>query len=152
MDDMAAGITLGARYELLAQLGEGGFGSVWRGRDNRLERGVAVKLLHVTNADVPRFQREAQALAQLNHPNIVMAYDYGVDDNRAYLVMELIAGRSLGDELAEVRDSGRDGLPVDRVLDIADQVLDGLGAAHAAGFVHRDLKPQNIMTVGAGRG
>jgi serine/threonine-protein kinase len=150
MVDMAAGMTLGARYELHAQLGEGGFGSVWRGRDNRLRRGVAVKLLHVTNADIPRFQREAQSLAQLNHPNIVMAYDYGVDDNRAYLVMELVVGRSLGDELGILRASGRPGLSVERVLDIADQVLDGLGAAHAAGFVHRDLKPQNIMTVDDG--
>src|SRR5215467_4013093 len=89
---MSAGLVLGGRYRLDTQLGEGGFGSVWRGHDTRLDRGVAVKLLHA-GVDVPRFKREAHALAQLSHPNIVAAYDFGIDGATAYLVLELITGR-----------------------------------------------------------
>lgn len=146
---MSAGLVLGGRYRLVSQLGEGGFGSVWRGHDSRLARDVAVKLLHA-GVDVPRFQREAHALAALSHPNIVAAYDFGIDGTAAYLVLELITGRTVGDELAAARAAGVAGLPVDRVLHVADQVLAGLGAAHNAGLIHRDLKPANVMAVSGG--
>ncbi|HKD97899.1 MAG TPA: protein kinase, partial [Micromonosporaceae bacterium] len=146
---MSAGLVLGGRYRLISQLGEGGFGSVWRGYDTRLERHVAVKILHA-GVDVPRFKREAHALARLSHPNIVAAYDFGIDGSTAYLVLEMITGRTVADELAATRAAGQVGLPVDRVLHLADQVLAGLGAAHAAGLIHRDLKPANIMAVTGG--
>ena len=142
---MAAGLVLGERYELVAHLEDGGFGAVWRAKDARMRREVAVKLIDVAQADVPRFEREARSLAALNHPNIVTAHDFGVDGPYAYLVLELVRGRSLMAELAAARAAGNDGLPFADVLEIADQVLDGLAAAHAAGIVHRDLKPHNIM-------
>ena len=142
---MSAGLVLGGRYELIERLGAGGFGSVWRASDSRMRRDVAVKLLHVAGSDSARFEREAQALARLNHPNVVTAFDFGVDGSTAYLVLELVRGRSLADELEASRQDGRAGLPLADVLAVADDVLDGLAAAHAAGFVHRDLKPANIM-------
>jgi hypothetical protein len=134
---------------LVSQLGEGGFGSVWRGYDTRLDRHVAVKLLHA-GVDVPRFKREAYALARLSHPNIVAAYDFGIDGATAYLVLELITGRTVGEELSAARAAGQTGLVLDRVLHLADQVLAGLSAAHSAGLIHRDLKPANVMVAAGG--
>ena len=143
---------LDGRYELVERLGDGGFASVWRAHDKRMRREVAVKVLHLDAPDRERFEREATAVAQLNHPNVVIAHDFGIDatDNTAYLVLELVTGRSLDQELAAARSDGGMGLALDDVLDIADQVLSGLAAAHAAHVVHRDLKPQNLMRTPTG--
>lgn len=155
---MSVGLLLGGRYELQASLGRGGFGTVWRSHDHRLGRDVAVKLISFDVGPgaerlelAQRFEREAQAVAALNHPNIVTAHDFGVDGDTAYLVMELISGGSLEDELARRRAAGRTVLDERRVLRIAGHVCAGLGAAHAAGLVHRDLKPANLMNGSTGQ-
>src|ERR1043166_4848157 len=142
----------GGRYELVTKLGTGGFGSVWRARDTTLLRDVAVKLIEIDVSSgeagsraVERFRREAQAIAGLAHPNVVTAYDFGVDDGRAYLVMELVNGKSLAQMAADFTAVGKGPLDVATVLRVADDVCAGLGAAHRAGLVHRDLKPANLM-------
>ena len=147
----AVGLVVGRRYELTAHLGRGGFSTVWQAHDATLQRDVAVKLITVASDEresiVTRFWREAQAVAKLNHPNIVTAHDFGVFEDSAYLVMELITGGSLADELATRRMSGTPPFDIRRVTSIGMQVAAGLGAAHASGLVHRDLKPANIMLV-----
>ena len=134
-----------AHYELLDKLGSGGMGEVWRARDARLERSVALKLLPEEFASDPsrrqRFEQEARALGALNHPNIVAIYDFG----EGYLVSELVEGESL----RAVLDRGP--LQFRRALDIAAQIADAIAAAHALGIVHRDLKPENIMLTADGR-
>jgi Tol biopolymer transport system component/tRNA A-37 threonylcarbamoyl transferase component Bud32 len=126
-------------YEIIALLGEGGMGAVYRARDAKLQRDVAIKVLPETFADdrdrLARFEREAVVLASLNHPNI--AAIYGVEESGGVraLVMELVEGRTLAETAA---------LPIDDVLAIARQIADALEAAHEAGVVHRDLKPANI--------
>ena len=150
-------VVLSGRYKLISTLGQGGMGEVWRGLDTMLNRPVAVKLIRLSAAPsaadyddaVRRFRREAQAVAALNHPNIVTAYDFGIDTdtNTPYLVMEMIEGRPLSAELAERASAGDGPLPLGRVLAIATDVCAGLSAAHAAGVIHRDLKPANLMTV-----
>jgi eukaryotic-like serine/threonine-protein kinase len=121
-------------YEVLSLLGEGGMGQVWKARDTRLDRIVAIK----TSADrfSERFAREARAVASLNHPNICQLYDVGPD----YLVMEFVEGQAISPP-----DSPR------KLLDIAVQISEGLAAAHAAGIIHRDLKPDNILITRDGR-
>ena len=136
-------------YEVLDQLGSGGMGEVYRARDTRLGRIVAIKLissdLH-TDADArERLSREAQLASSLNHPNIVTVYDVGETEGRPFIVMELVAGESLHQRLFAGPLRPRE------ALTIAAQVADGLAAAHAAGVVHRDLKPQNIMLTSDGR-
>ncbi|HET7697119.1 MAG TPA: serine/threonine-protein kinase, partial [Vicinamibacterales bacterium] len=125
-------------YEVLAKLGEGGMGEVYRARDPRLNRDVALKVLPDLFALDPerltRFTREAQALASLNHPNV--AHVYGVEDRA--LVMELIEGEDLAQRLA------RGAIAVDEAVPLALQIAAGLEAAHERGIVHRDLKPGNI--------
>src|SRR5215475_2947740 len=152
---MSVGTLLGGRYELLASLGHGGFGTVWRAHDRTLGRDVAIKLITLdearpgTRAEIAeRFEREARAVAALNHPNIVTAHDYGVERDTAYLVMELIAGGSLDDELARREAGGLGPLDATRVTAIGAQIASGLAAAHAAGLIHRDLKPANVMIAG----
>jgi serine/threonine-protein kinase len=152
-------VVLSGRYKLISTLGKGGMGEVWRGLDTMLNRPVAVKLIRLSAAPsaadyddaVRRFRREAQALAALNHPNIVAAYDFGIDADAdadtPYLVMEMIEGRPLTAELADRKAAGEGPLPIGRVLAIAADVCAGLSAAHAAGVIHRDLKPANLMTV-----
>ena len=130
-------------YEIIGPLGAGGMGQVFRARDTRLQRTVAVKILHEAGALNPirqqRFAREAIAASALNHPNIISVYDVGVEGDTPYLVSELIEGTSLRSEMLRGR------LPLKRVLEVAQQIADGLAAAHEAGIVHRDLKPDNVM-------
>jgi Tol biopolymer transport system component len=134
----AAGQRLGP-YEIVAPLGAGGMGEVWRARDTRLDRSVAIKMLPAAlagNAQLrARFEREARSISQLAHPNICSLYDVG--DN--YLVMELIDGESLAGRLA------RGPLPVDQALRIGIEISSALQCAHRSGIVHRDLKPGNVM-------
>ncbi len=130
-------------YEILGEIDGGGQGRIFRARDPRLGRDVALKMLHVAvDADPDRrrrFLEEARAACRLNHPNILVVHDVGTDGDQPYLVTELIDGRSLKDEL----DAGP--MPMSRVLDLATQIADGLAAAHRAPLVHRDLKPGNVM-------
>jgi len=139
---LIAGTRLGP-YEILAPLGAGGMGEVYRARDTRLGRAVAIKVLPAGLASDPerlkRFEREARSASSLNHPNIVTIYEIGSADSVSYIAMELVAGESLRAKLAE------GALPIRRLLQIGTQVAEGLAKAHAAGIVHRDLKPENVM-------
>ncbi|HEY2431257.1 MAG TPA: protein kinase [Vicinamibacterales bacterium] len=146
------GLTPGTRfgaYEILAPVGAGGMGEVHRARDTRLQRDVAIKILSASFAGDParraRFEREAQAIAALSHPNILAIYDTGLHDGQIYLVMELLHGETLRDRL-------RGGaLPPRKAVEIGVQVARGLAAAHANGIVHRDLKPENLFLLADGQ-
>jgi len=131
-------------YEITSLIGEGGMGQVYRARDTRLQRDVALKVLPDAFATDPeraaRFDREAQALAALNHPNIAQIYDSGKVDQTVFLVMELVAG----DDLSALIARGNPGLHPPDSLAIARQITLALEAAHAAGIIHRDLKPANV--------
>src|SRR5437016_2809500 len=144
-------------YEIVAPLGAGGMGEVWRARDTRLERSVAIKILpaeFAQNAQLKlRFEREAKTISSLNHPNICTLYDVGecvipsgARDPVAmsYLVMELLEGESLADRVV------RGPLPIGETLKVGAQIADALDRAHRAGIVHRDLKPGNIMLTKSG--
>ena len=135
------GATLGS-YQILNKIGEGGMGEVYRATDTNLKRTVAIKVLSAAVADdrdrLARFQREAEVLAALNHPNIAAIYGLERSGNTTALVMELVEGPTLADRLA------RGPLPIAEVLPIARQIADALEAAHERGIVHRDLKPANI--------
>jgi serine/threonine protein kinase len=141
------GTTLGP-YNLIAKLGEGGMGEVYRAHDTRLNRTVAIKVLpsHLSNDPLARsrFVREGQALAALAHPNLVAIYDVGTESGVSFAVMELVDGETLRAKLMHGR------LPVRRVLDYAVQIARGLAAAHDKGLVHRDLKPANIIVAADG--
>jgi eukaryotic-like serine/threonine-protein kinase len=136
-------------YEILGPIGAGGMGEVYRARDARLAREVAVKVLPASFATDPdrlhRFEREARATSQLNHPNILVVYDTGTHDGVPYVVEELLEGATLRDRL------GGAALPVRKTLDYARQIAHGLAAAHQKGIVHRDLKPENLFVTGDGR-
>ncbi|MBZ5556450.1 MAG: serine/threonine protein kinase, partial [Acidobacteriia bacterium] len=154
---LPVGTTLGG-YEIIAPLGAGGMGEVYRARDTKLGRDVAIKVLpdlFVNDPErVARFQREAQALAALNHPNI--AAIYGLEETGAtrFLAMELVDGESLAERIGGT-GPGRQGsprpVPLDDALAIARQIAGALQAAHDKGIVHRDLKPANIMLTADGR-
>jgi eukaryotic-like serine/threonine-protein kinase len=140
-------VLLASRYRLGAALGSGGMATVYDAVDERLERPVAVKVLRPAlagRADVrARFESEARSAAQLTHPNVVAVFDTGeADDGTPFLVMERLPGETLGDRL---RAGAPDGVDVDWLLRVAGDVLGALGAAHAAGIVHRDVKPGNIL-------
>src|ERR1700738_1834697 len=140
---LAPGVRLGP-YEILAPLGAGGMGEVFRATDTKLGRQVAIKVLpSATASDAgrrQRFEQEARSASALNHPNILTIYDIGEADGVIYIAMELVEGRTLRELVA----SG-EALPTKRLLDIAVQTAEGLAKAHSAGIVHRDLKPENLM-------
>ena len=144
---LAAGTSLGP-YEITGPLGAGGMGDVYRARDTRLDRSVAVKILPEHLAGAPevraRFEREAKAVSSLNHPNICTLHDVGHQDGVDYLVMELLEGETLAARLE------RGPLPPAELLKIAIQITDALEKAHRQGLVHRDLKPANVMVTKGG--
>src|SRR5262245_12551491 len=129
-------------YEVTSQLGEGGMGVVFRARDSKLLRDVALKVLPEHFADNPdrlsRLEREAQLLASINHPNIAQIYGLEQVGGSGCIVMELVEGETLSDKLKHGP------IPLDEAIEIAKQIADALSAAHERGIVHRDLKPANI--------
>src|SRR5882672_445721 len=145
---IAAGTCIGP-YEIVGWLGAGGMGEVYRARDPRLAREVAIKLIAETFATdaarVHRFEQEARAAGQLNHPNILAVYDIGVHAGAPYIVSELLEGESLRSRL----HSGA--LPSRKAIDYARQVAEGLAAAHDKNIVHRDVKPDNLFITKDGR-
>lgn len=147
--DLQPGVTL-SHYQVLERVGRGGMGTVYRARDTRLGRDVAIKVINgeiAADADrIARFRREATIVATLNHPGIVVIHDTGHEDGISYLVTEFVDGASLR---AALRDEGA--LGSRRVVDIGAQIADAIGAAHALGILHRDLKPENVMLTRQGR-
>jgi serine/threonine protein kinase len=139
---LAAGANLGP-YQIQTLLGSGGMGEVYRARDTRLGRDVAVKVLPAhLSADFDlkqRMEREAKAISSLNHPHICTLHDIGSQDGVDFLVMEYLEGETLADRLR------RGPIPLEEALKIAIQIAEALDKAHARGIVHRDLKPANIM-------
>ncbi len=136
-------------YEVTAKIGAGGMGEVYKARDTRLDRTVAIKVLPEHVASDPdlqqRFEREAKTISSLNHPHICTLYDIGSQDGIDFLVMEYLEG----DTLAQRLEKGA--LPLDQALKIAVEIADALDKAHRQGITHRDLKPGNIMLTTAGR-
>src|SRR6266567_2587251 len=145
---LASGTKLGS-YEILAQVGAGGMGEVYRARDPQLGRDVAIKVLPASlsrDADrLRRFEQEARATAALNHPNILAVYQFGTYEGAPYLVSELLEGCTLRNLLV------RGPVPVRKAVDYATQTAHGLAAAHEKGIVHRDLKPENLFLTKDGR-
>src|SRR5499425_2730883 len=144
---LASGTKLGP-YEVLGPLGAGGMGEVYRARDTRLERTVAIKILPAHLSSDPgrkqRFEREAKTISSLNHPHICVLHDVGHQDGIDYLVMECLEGETLAKRLE------KGALPLEQVLKLGAQIADALDKAHRAGIVHRDLKPGNIMLTPTG--
>ena len=149
LESLLVGRTIGDRYEVAAVLGRGGMGVVYRARDERLGRDVAVKVIHVPNAAPEaqetlrsRFRREARSAARLRHPNVVTVFDYVTDDDLGldYLVMELLQGEDMA---ARVQREGT--LPVSLGLRILGEAAQGIAAGHRAGLIHRDVMPANLF-------
>ena len=138
---LSSGTRIGP-YEITAQIGQGGMGEVYQATDTKLKRRVAIKILPTSLATAPerlaRFQREAEVLASLNHPNIAAIYGLEENADTTALVMELVDGDDLSQRI------GRGAIPLDEALAIAKQIADALEAAHQQGIIHRDLKPANI--------
>jgi serine/threonine protein kinase len=139
---LTAGTKLGP-YEIVSPLGAGGMGEVYRARDTRLDRTVAIKILPTHLSDNPeakqRFEREAKAVSKLNHPHICTLHDIGHQDGEDFLVMELVEGETLEQRLR------KGPLPADQTIRYASQLADALSKAHKLGITHRDLKPANVM-------
>jgi serine/threonine protein kinase len=144
---LLSGTKLGP-YEIQSPLGAGGMGEVYRARDTRLDRTVAIKVLPTHLSSDPslqqRFDREARTISGLSHPNICHLYDVGTQEGTSYLVMEYLEGKTLADRLR------KGPLPLDQVLKYGIEICDGLERAHKSGVVHRDLKPGNIMLTKSG--
>jgi serine/threonine protein kinase len=144
---LAAGSRLGP-YEILSPLGAGGMGEVYRARDTRLERTVAIKVLSSHLSASPeirqRFEREAKTISQLSHPHICALHDVGREGDVEYLVMEYLEGETLADRLL------KGPLPLEQTLRYGIQIADALDKAHRQGVVHRDLKPGNVMLTKTG--
>ena len=144
---LAAGTRLGP-YEVQSAIGAGGMGEVYRARDTRLDRAVAVKILpaHLStdSAARQRFDREARVISSLTHPNICQLYDVGRQDGVDFIVMELLEGETLADRLK------KGPLPLEQVLKCGIEICEGLEKAHKSGVVHRDLKPGNVMLTKSG--
>jgi serine/threonine-protein kinase len=150
LSDPMVGRLLDGRYAVESFIAHGGMASVYLATDTRLERRVAVKILHAHLADdsetLARFEREARAAARLSHPNVVAVYDQGVEGTRPFLVMEFVPGVNLRHVL---RDRGK--LSVAEAVTVMDYVLAALSAAHVAGLIHRDIKPENVLLTADGR-
>src|SRR6202162_3926226 len=144
---LAPGTKLGP-YEIQSALGAGGMGEVYRARDTRLERSVAIKILSAQLSSDPvrkqRFEREAKTISSLNHPHICVLHDVGHQDEIDYLVMECVEGETLAKRLEKSL------LPLEQVLKYGMQIADALDRAHRSNVVHRDLKPGNIMLTATG--
>src|SRR5579864_5624503 len=144
---LTSGTKLGP-YEVVSPLGAGGMGEVYRARDTRLDRTVAIKILPVHLSSNPeakqRFEREARAISSLNHPNICTLHDVGHQDGVDYLVMEFLEGETLADRLV------KGSLPPEQVLRFGIEICEGLEKAHRGGVTHRDLKPSNVMLTKTG--
>src|SRR5262245_5750760 len=144
---LAAGTRFGP-YEIKSLIGAGGMGEVYHANDTRLDRSVAIKVLPPHVASDPdlrqRLEREARAIAALNHPHICVLYDVGQQDGTDYLVMEELTGETLADRLK------KGPLPLDQALRFGIQIADALDKAHRQAIVHRDLKPANIMITASG--
>jgi Tol biopolymer transport system component len=139
-------------YEILAHIGAGGMGDVWRARDQRIGRDVAIKVLPDSYAPgderVRRFEQEARAAGALNHPGLVTIFDVGTTDGAPYIVMELLEGETLRDAIGEAPPKP---LPLRRAIDYAIQIASALAVAHEKGIIHRDLKPENVFITSDGR-
>lgn len=151
--DPLVGRLVDGRYQVVSRIARGGMATVYLAVDRRLDRDVALKVMHPHLAEgtaganfVARFRREARAAARLTHPGLVGVYDQGVDGETSYLTMEYVDGVNLRRHLAE-----RGSLSVGEALGVAEQVLDALAAAHRAGLVHRDVKPENVLLASDGR-
>src|SRR4029077_12571528 len=149
---IARGVTLGP-YEILAHIGAGGMGDVWRARDRRIGRDVAIKVLNDSYAPgderVHRFEQESRAAGALNHPGLVTIFDVGTtSDGSPYIVMELLEGETLRDAIGDVMPTP---LPLRKTVDYAMQTASALAVAHEKGIIHRDLKPENIFITPDGR-
>src|SRR5499425_2025258 len=146
--NFATGTRLGP-YEVLSPIGEGGMGEVYRARDTRLDREVAIKVLPASFANdgdrLRRFKQEALATSALNHPNILTIHDIGDHEGAPFIVAELLEGEELREQLNEGP------LSVRAAIDYAQQIASGLAAAHTKGIVHRDLKPENLFVTTDGR-
>src|SRR5467141_1329784 len=144
---LGAGVRLGP-YEITSPLGAGGMGEVYRARDTRLDRTVAIKVLPTHLAASPerrqRFEREAKAISCLSHPHICVLHDVGRHDGIDFLVMEYLEGETLADRLK------KGALPLEQVLRYGVEIADALDKAHRQGIVHRDLKPGNVMLTKSG--
>src|SRR5437667_4984935 len=138
-----------AQYTIVSKIGEGGMGEVWRARDTKLGRDVAIKVLPAAFSEnserLRRFEQEAQAAGALNHPNILVIFHIGIHEGAPYIVSELLEGETLRERLAGAA------LPQRKAIDYALQIARGLAAAHEKGIVHRDLKPENIFVTRDGR-
>src|SRR5215468_5914319 len=144
---LSTGARLGP-YEILSPLGAGGMGEVYKAKDTRLDRTVAVKVLpaHLSSSaeSRQRFEREAKTISQLSHSHICALYDVGREGDVAYLVMEYLEGETLSDRL------GKGSLPLQQTLRYGVEIADALDKAHRQGIVHRDLKPGNVMLTKSG--